>query len=181
MSNLTRDAGALGRLRVRARIDLVRVKTTKQYYTYLSTDAVAALQAWMNVRQSLTGEPMRNGEPIFITAQKTGVTKEMLSNLFNRLAINSGLETRKFGRPSEVRYRFHAHELRDTFRTACTVAGIAQPVCEWFIGHEIDRLHYDKSPSVYPEHFRTEYMKVEPYVNVFSSQAVGLKKLRDGS
>ena len=97
--------------------------------------------------------------------------------MFNRLAINAGLEVRKFGRPSEVRYRFHAHELRDTFRTACTVAGIAYPVCEFLIGHEIDKMHYDKSPSVYPEHFRVEYMKVEPYVNVFSNQAVGIEKL----
>jgi len=159
------------------RIDLVRVKTGIQYYTFMSTDALVALQAWMNIRQSLTGQPMRNGEPIFITSQRTPVTKEMLSSLFNRLAINVGLEVRKYGRPSEVRYRFHAHELRDTFRTACTVAGIAYPVCEFLIGHEIDKLHYDKSPSVYPEHFRAEYMKVESYINVFSNQAVGIEKL----
>jgi integrase len=163
--------------RVPVRVDLVRVKTGKQYYSFISTDAVKALQAWMNIRQSLTGTAMRNGEPIFITLQKTPVTKDMMSGLFNRLAIRSGLEVRKFGKPSEVRYRFHPHELRDTFRTACTVAGIAFPVCEFLIGHEIDKLHYDKSPDVYPEHFRNEYLKVESYVNVFSSQAVGIKKL----
>jgi uncharacterized coiled-coil protein SlyX len=157
----------------------VRVKTGKQYYTFISSDAVKALQSWMNIRQTLTGQAMSAGAPIFITNQKTAVAKAMLSSLFNRLAFASGLEVRKYGRASEVRYRFHSHELRDTFRSACTMAGVAYAVSEFLIGHEIDKLHYDKSPSVYPDHFRNEYMKVEGYVNIFSAQALGMKKLAE--
>lgn len=47
------------------------------------------------------------------------------------------------------------------------------------IGHAIDKLGYDKSPQVYPEHFRVEYGKVEPMLNIFSNQAVGLKKITE--
>jgi hypothetical protein len=160
-------------------LDLIRVKTQVPYYSYLSTDALKVLQAWLNVRKTLTNKPMQNGEPIFISLQRTPVKKEQLSYLFNQLAISAGLESRKYGKASEIRYRFHEHEIRDTFRTACTVSGVAHPVAEFFIGHSIDKLGYDKSPQVYPEHFKAEYAKVEPMLNIFSNQVVGLKKITE--
>jgi chromosome segregation ATPase len=40
-------------------------------------------------------------------------------------------------------------------------------------------LAYDKSPEVYPEHFKVVYAKVEPMLNIFSNQAVGLKKITE--
>jgi chromosome segregation ATPase len=47
------------------------------------------------------------------------------------------------------------------------------------IGHSIDKLGYDKSPEVYPEHFKVEYAKVEPMLNIFSNQGVGLRKISE--
>ncbi len=140
-------------------------------------DAVKALQAWLNMRRTLTGQPMRAGEPIFISPQRNPIKKATISEQFNKLAIRCGLEHKKFGKASEIRYRFHAHELRDSFRTVCTVCGLDYPVAEFFIGHSIDKLGYDKSPSVYPEHFRGQYAKLEAMLNIFSSQGAGLKKL----
>jgi predicted RNase H-like nuclease (RuvC/YqgF family) len=64
-------------------------------------------------------------------------------------------------------------------RSACTVAGVARPVAEYIIGHDIDKLYYDKSPDVYPEHYRQEYAKVEPLINIFSSENRSLKKLSE--
>lgn len=163
--------------RLPIRINLTRVKTRVEYYTFLSVDAVKALQQWFNVRKTLTGALMRDGEAIFLTPQRNPLRKESISSIFNRLSFASGLESRKYGKASSIRYRFHAHELRDTFRSACTVAGVAFPVAEFLIGHSIDKLGYDKSPEVYPEHFRREYAKVEAMLNIFSSQAIGLKKI----
>jgi hypothetical protein len=34
-------------------------------------------------------------------------------------------------------------------------------IAEYLIGHTIDKLGYDKSPQVYPDHFKFEYAKVE--------------------
>lgn len=160
-------------------VNLTRVKTRVEYYTFLSVDAVKALQQWLNVRKTLMGKPMQNGEAIFVTPQRNALKKESISTIFNRLAIAAGLEPKKYGKASEIRYRFHAHELRDTFRSACTVAGVAHPVAEYMIGHSIDKLGYDKSPQVYPEHFKNEYAKVEGMLNIFSSQALGLKKIEE--
>lgn len=165
--------------RLPIRINLTRVKTRVEHYTFISVDAVKALQQWLNVRKTLMGKPMQNGEALFLTAQRNALRKESVSTIFNRLAIAAGLESKKYGKASEIRYRFHAHELRDTFRSACTVAGVAHPVAEYMIGHSIDKLGYDKSPTVYPEHFRAEYAKVEPMLNIFSNQAVDLKKLEE--
>ena len=160
-------------------VNLTRVKTRVEYYTFLSVDAVKALQQWLNVRKTLMGKPMQNGEAIFLTPQRSALKKESISTIFNRLAIAAGLESKKYGKASEIRYRFHAHELRDTFRSACTVAGVAHPVAEYMIGHSIDKLGYDKSPQVYPEHFKNEYAKVESMLNIFSSQALGLRKIEE--
>ena len=165
--------------RLPIRVNLTRVKTRVEYYTFLSVDAVKALQQWLNLRKTLTGKPMQNGDSIFITSQRSALKKESISTIFNRLAIAAGLESKKYGKASEIRYRFHAHELRDTFRSACTVAGVAHPVAEYMIGHSIDKLGYDKSPQVYPEHFKVEYGKVEPMLNIFSSQALGMKKITE--
>jgi hypothetical protein len=159
------------------RIDLTRPKTQTVYYSFLSIDALKALQAWLKVRETLTGQPMKNGEPLFLTSQRQTMKDDNVSGLFTRLAIASGLESKKFGKPSEVRYRFHCHELRDTLKSACSVAGVAHAVSEYIIGHRIDDLGYDKSPIVYPEHYRTEYKKVESMINIFSNQGMNAKKL----
>jgi uncharacterized coiled-coil protein SlyX len=50
---------------------------------------------------------------------------------------------------------------------------------EFFLGHRIDRLGYDKSPAVDVEHFRSQYRLVEPYINVLSRQAVSTKKVEE--
>ena len=52
-------------------------------------------------------------------------------------------------------------------------------IAEYMIDHNTDNLGYDKSPAVYPEHFRVEYAKVESMLNIFSNQAVGLKKITE--
>ena len=64
-----------------------------------------------------------------------------------------------------MRYRIHGHEFRDTFKTTCKVAGVDGAVAEFFIGHKIDPLGYDKSPWAYPEHFKEQYLLVEPHLS----------------
>jgi hypothetical protein len=122
---------------------------------------------------------MREGEPLFITIRHTPIGRDRVSNEFTQLAITAGLETKKYGKANEVRYRFHSHELRDTFRTNCTIAGVNYPVAEFFLGHSIDKLGYDKSPEVDVEHFRSQYRLVDPYVNVLSRQSVSTKKVEE--
>ncbi|MGH2638114.1 MAG: hypothetical protein ACRDF4_02340, partial [Rhabdochlamydiaceae bacterium] len=41
--------------------------------------------------------------------------------------------------------------------------------CKFFLGHEIDKLHYDKSPDEYPDYWKMLYKKLEPFLNVVSN------------
>ncbi|MEE9509181.1 MAG: hypothetical protein V3V81_01675 [Candidatus Bathyarchaeia archaeon] len=67
-------------------------------------------------------------------------------------------------------YDLHPHELRDMFKSMCTVAGVNAVVSEFFLGHMIDRLGYDKSPKYDEVFFKNEYLKVEPKLNLWSQQ-----------
>lgn len=159
------------------RINLIRIKTQEPYYSFISIDALKSLQSWLKVRQTLTNKTIQAREPIFITKQRTQIRKEQLSIMFNNLAIRAGLEVKKYGKASEVRYRFHEHELRDCFKSACTANGVNHVISEFFIGHSIDRLGYDKSPNVYPEVYKQEYKKVEQYLNVISKPQAQVDRL----
>jgi site-specific recombinase XerD len=165
--------------RAPVKIDLVRPKTRTKYYNFLSVDALGALQQWLTLRETWTGEKMRMGEPLFISIRRTPLGRDRVSSEFTQLAVSAGLESRKYGKANEVRYRFHSHELRDTFRTSCTIAGVKDNAGEFFLGHRIDRLGYDKSPAVDVEHFRSQYRLVEPYINVLSRQAISTKKVEE--
>jgi hypothetical protein len=67
------------------------------------------------------------------------------------------------------RYRVHPHELRDLFKSLCSLHGVAKVASEYFLGHAIDKSGYDKSPDYDVEFFRSEYRKVEPYINILSN------------
>jgi hypothetical protein len=66
-----------------------------------------------------------------------------------------------------VRYRMHAHELRDCFRTEFGKTGARPEVAEFMMGHDIDKNHYDKFYKDL-EYTRDEYEKAEPYLNLLS-------------
>ena len=36
------------------------------------------------------------------------------------------------------------------------------------MGHDLDRYGYDKSPDIYEDWFREQYMKAEPWLNILS-------------
>ncbi|MDG6939015.1 MAG: hypothetical protein JRN39_01240 [Nitrososphaerota archaeon] len=82
------------------------------------------------------------------------MSESLVATIIRESAMRSGVQQRK---PGTKRYRIHGHEFRDTFRTTCKVAGVDGAVAEFLIGHGIDKLGYDKSPWVYPEHFRKQY------------------------
>jgi site-specific recombinase XerD len=150
-------------------ISLVRMKTQTRFYNFLPKKALVLLRDWLNVRRDITGSEIQvrseNGveisEPLFITSQRTPINENFLARTIRESSFKSGVQQQKSG---IKRYRIHGHEFRDTFRTTCKIAGVDAAVAEFFIGHSIDILGYDKSPWVYPEHFRKQYQLLEPYL-----------------
>jgi len=111
------------------------------------------------------------GETVKRVRQKQGVRSEhyvCLSCQGSRLVAEYGLSHADCG---GIRYRVRTHELRDLFRTQChyaqTYAGFDGSAGEFFMGHSIDPLEYDKimRDSSYA---KSEYRKALSWLNILS-------------
>ncbi len=169
VSQLGPDHNAWDMGKAPIRINLVRPKTQTKFYNFLPKKTLTLIHDWLNVREQIAGSPIKVREsegttvsdPIFISTHMNPLSEQLVGGIIRESAIRSGVQRRK---PGTKRYRIHGHEFRDTFKTTCKIAGVDGTVAEFFIGHSIDKLGYDKSPWVYPEHFKKQYQLVEPYL-----------------
>jgi site-specific recombinase XerD len=154
------------------KINLFRRKTSEAhvhtYYTFLGEEGKEAIKRWLRIREAKYGPP-QDDEPLFITIQKkNGVigapaTVTIQQNLI-RAMKRAGIVPVDATGP----YDLHPHELRDMFKSMCTLAGVNKTASEFFLGHSIDPLGYDKSPKYDVAWFQREYQKVEPRLTLFS-------------
>jgi len=151
------------------RVDLYRAKTSrgrvKKYYTFIGEDAKSLIKQWLQVRPEAQEQ-----EELFLTFNKNmgrwvPITSPLIGNAITKAAKRIGLIKEN----GLNRYHVHAHELRDLFKSLCTLSGVNQVASEFFLGHTVDKLGYDKSPEYDEEWFRNEYRKVEPMFNVISN------------
>ncbi|WP_290596632.1 MULTISPECIES: hypothetical protein [unclassified Archaeoglobus] len=150
------------------RVDLFRSKVSrteiKKYYTFLGGDSKVLIKAWLKER------PECDREELFVVYNRrkkeyVPLTSRLLGNMLTKIAKR--LEIIK---PNGLnRYHVHLHEFRDLFKSLCTLHGVNAVASEFFLGHVIDKLGYDKSPEYDVEWFRQEYMKVEPVLNILSN------------
>ena len=124
-----------------------------QYFTFIGRDAIDALKEYLNVR----GE-VKDGEPIFITQRNEPIQGKVIDNQVQVLKRQTGL----------VNKDFTPHTLRDIFRTEASHQGMKPEIAEFFIGHALDQLGYNRLDEMYPQDFETEYSKVEPALNIVS-------------
>jgi hypothetical protein len=179
------------------RIRLVRPKNSKKnpgnhpYYTFLDVDAVAGLQGWLSMRNDITGEPiqilaetnpkkLQRSEPIYITKHQDSISPSFVSLLFREAGKTAGVNVEPDSKPglfrgAERRYPFHSHECRDTLLTLAKRKDIrADPVAaNYFAGHSIDKLNYDKSPLNDLEYYREQYLRIaRPHLNLVSGETL---------
>jgi len=85
-----------------------------------------------------------------------------------RPASDYGRNQKDFG---SIRYRMKTHEIRDLFRTefhrAQTYAGVDADCAEFFMGHSIDPLKYDKIMRD-RKYALEQYRKALPWLNILS-------------
>jgi len=149
------------------RIDLVREKTSRfnvrKYYTFIGEDSKMLIKDWIKMKPA-------ESNTLFIVFNKNKrdwvpLTGRNLGNYLTKIAKKIGLI-----KPNGMnRYHIHLHEFRDLFKSLCTLHGVNPVASEFFLGHTIDKLGYDKSPEYNEDWFRSEYMKVEPALNILSN------------
>ncbi len=182
--------------KVPVQIHLVRPKTDYIYYSFLHRDAISCLKDYLNFRLSSFGEikirrssdPRRldTSDPIFLTDEGKPIDPYYVSVIFKRAGIRAGVnivpeEKMERYKGSKRRYPFHSHEVRDTLVTLGRRAGVDMAVVNFFVGHDIDHYGYDKSPFDDPEHFRGQYARLSPFLNIISGKEVALKEQYDRS
>lgn len=159
------------------RVDLFRSKVSKteikRYYTFLGKDARALIKSYLNER------PKCNLDELFVVYnRKEGkyvpLTSRLLGNMLTKVAKRVGIIQRN----NLGRYHVHLHEFRDLFKSLCTIYGVNSIASEFFLGHVIDRLNYDKSPEYNEQWFREEYKKVEPVLNIIS-EGMAVERVRE--
>jgi len=151
------------------RIDLYREKTSKtqvkKYYTWIGRDAKELLKEWLLIRPENSGN-----DALFQVYNKNvgefvPLSGRGLSDCVRETAKRIGLI-----KPNQLRrYHVHAHEFRDLFKSLCTLSGVNPLASEFFMGHDIDKLGYDKSPQYDESWFKREYLKIEPKLNILSN------------
>lgn len=146
------------------RIDLPgrkRARNKRPYYTFIGRDAVDALKTY------LRGRSDPGCDDIFLTQFRQPVSYRSLYGYWMLKLRRLGLIEQK-GSSQGNRYGKNLHEIRDLFRSRWRPSGADTEVAEFFMGHNIDKLGYDKSPWVYPQWFEDQYLMAEPWLNIVS-------------
>jgi hypothetical protein len=151
-------------------VNMIRSKTSRgkvqKYYVFLSQDSKELLSAWLRIR------PKTNDPHCFLSFQKNDKKWVPVGNQIGAMVTETARRAGLIGKGTDgaaSRYHIHAHEFRDLFKSMCSIRGVREIASEWFLGHDLDRLGYDKSPYYDVNLFLREYKKVEPVLNVISN------------
>lgn len=88
--------------------------------------------------------------------------------------------SREYHLPKTIRYKVHAHEMRDLFRSEWDLSAAKGVCAEFFMGHNIDPNMYNKIMKLHPEWSEEQYALAEPFLNVISQdpRKVSLNKFQ---
>lgn len=124
-----------------------------------------ALKNYREKLQNLTPE-WQDGQPIFISNMLNPIDKCKIQRDVQTYKERTGLTDRDFT----------PHNFRDIFKTECAHAGVDDAISEFFMGHSLDPLDYNKLDRLYPEDFEAQYSKVEPSLNIISHEGAEIDK-----
>jgi len=152
------------------RIDLPgrkKYRNQKPYYSFITSDAISALENWFQHRPE-------NAEAIITNQFGKPIQSYDLKTYWLRHLRKIGIVENKKGKPHVSRTGKNLHEMRDVFRSLWSKSPAKHWMAEYFMGHSIDPLEYDKSFRDI-DTYKKEYLKAAPYLNIMSSgEAYGL-------
>ena len=153
-------------------VELVRAKTDYRHTGFLDRDAIESMQKYLDHRQKQTGQPMKVGEPLFLTKYNRPITRTWVHKQFNKLATNAGLQRKLKGYKHMNMYI--SHELRDLLKSTLIACGASQDVADHCIGHK-PKDSYEKQHKLYEDYLREEFCKASAKLNLFSNISHYLK------
>jgi site-specific recombinase XerD len=138
------------------------------FYTLIGADAVEMIKAYL-----AEGHRPEGATAIFYNKNGEPMTKHALDLYWLRALSKEKMITRKVGGGSgdrASRYGKNLHEMRDTFRTLWTKTTANKDVAEFLMGHEVDKLGYNKAMQDV-DWVKEEYKAALPMLQIWSEVA----------
>jgi integrase len=144
------------------------------YFSYISQDAIQEIQKWRPLRQHILDNLGVKSDYLFISETGKPMSCKQFHNNFRLTLTRHKLYTG----PLSVR----SHGFRKFFEQEASPPerGISKAYVSFMMGHsggdgESNKLDvvggvYDNAPRVYPGVVEKEYVKLEPYINVYSGK-----------
>ena len=154
-------------------IKMVRVKTDRQYTTFIDRDAVDQLKKYLAWKEAKHGRQDAS-KPLFMTKQNTPIHPMWLSTNFSKVAIRAGIQEKVSARVFKMR----AHAVRHLLKSTLKASGCAAYVADHVLGHA-PRDAYEKEAILYPEEMRKEYAKASSRLNIISKVESNLNNPED--
>jgi hypothetical protein len=163
------------------RLDMLRTRKTNPHpwFTFIGREAADALAEYFEKER---GWP-KAGEAIWLDKRKRPVEVPVYQERWRSLCRHIRLIPKKKGRSRGDRYGKNPHELRDLARSLVHKAHTQQheisgrkllfdALCaEFWMGHIVDPLSYNKFWKIDPDGVREQYIIAEPYLNITASRA----------
>ncbi len=160
------------------------------FYTYIGGGAYRELRSWLKVRKGLeerfmepelvdrrlrdrrTVKVKEFPDSVFVTHIFSPLSHKGLYNYFHRKMEQLGFIQRdKNGTPGS-RYNKNPHQIRSLFRTQWSKSRVNPDVGEYFMGHVVDSLDYNRVHDD-REYRIAEYRKAVPYLDLDHERAFG--------
>jgi hypothetical protein len=135
-------------------------RNIKDFYTFIGRDALKVISEYVG------HERPQGARAIFVNNHGDPISKNAIYQYWNRHMRKIGLVSREKGKDN--RTGKNPHELRDVFRSRWRLSGVDVEIAEFLLGHDIDKLGYDKSPHYFPDWFEEQYELAMPYLNIMT-------------
>jgi len=160
----------------------------KEFYVYVGGGAYRELRKWLKVRERIEKrfkdprlrerrEREADGvrefpDAVFVTNTFTPLSKSGFYTYFSRKMEQLGfIEKEEDGGPG-TRYNKNPHQIRSLFRTQWSKSRVNPDIGEYFMGHVVDSLDYNRVHDDRDYRIR-EYLKALPYLDLDNERAFG--------
>jgi len=136
-----------------------KLRNRQPYHTFIGRDATKALKLWLEAKPA-------SSNSIFCNQFNLPINYPAYYAYFSRHAVDLGLRKKIGGDDNKGRRSGKSpHELRDLFRTRWEKSPAKAVAAEYFMGHGVDPLEYNKAYRD-PDYALQQYIQAEPYLNI---------------
>ena len=149
------------------KLELYRLKTGVEYFTFLGKDAVKALEAYISDMESRDVKFSFN-TPLFLKerGKEQGITPNLVQNMMKTVAKNAGfIDEKNNGKAFNP---LGPHALRESFGSIMINSGVPDTIVDFWLGHSIGEMN-EAYKSVQFNSLKKMYLEREKLLSISGS------------